>query len=301
MHHLLGFVKAQQAVIDEDAGQLVADCAVNQCRSDRGIDTARKTENHLFGAHLRTNLVDCLGDVIGHVPVISTTADVAHEAADDFLALEGMRDFRMKLHCVESAFFVGHCRDRRRFVAADDLEARRQFGDLVTMAHPDVEECVALGIAAILNALEQRAVAACAHFGIAEFASAGTLDLAAQLLGHALHAVADAQHGYAKLEHQRRDLEVRHFVDRIRPSGENDSLWSEVANELCRDVVGMQLAIHLLLADAASNQLGDLRAKVENQNFLMGHDDASNDAGGLPPPADHRLLLNRRGSSELPW
>jgi hypothetical protein len=29
----------------------------------------------------------------------------------------------------------------------------------------------------------------------------------------------------------------------------------------------MQLAVHLLLADAASNQLRDLRAKVEDQDF----------------------------------
>jgi hypothetical protein len=48
VHHLFGFVEAQQAVIDEDAGQLFADRALNQRRSDRGIDAARKTENHLF-------------------------------------------------------------------------------------------------------------------------------------------------------------------------------------------------------------------------------------------------------------
>jgi hypothetical protein len=35
LHHLLGFVQAQQAVIDEDAGQLVADRAVDQRRGDR--------------------------------------------------------------------------------------------------------------------------------------------------------------------------------------------------------------------------------------------------------------------------
>jgi hypothetical protein len=35
----------------------------------------------------------------------------------------------------------------------------------------------------------------------------------------------------------------------------------------------MQFAVHLLLAHAASDQLRDLRAKVENQDFLMGHRD----------------------------
>jgi hypothetical protein len=181
VHHLGGFVEAQQAVIDENAGQLVTDRAVNQRCRDRRIDAARKTENHFFSADLRTNLVDCLGDVIGHVPVVSTTADVAHEAADDFPALERVRDFGVKLHGVESAILVGHRRNGRRFVAADDPEARRQFGDLVAMAHPDVEQAVTLGIAAILDALEQCAVATRAHFGIAEFTSVRAFDLAAQL------------------------------------------------------------------------------------------------------------------------
>jgi hypothetical protein len=103
VHHLLGFVEAQQAVIDEDAGQLVADRAVDQRRRHRRIDAARKAENDLLAAHLRTNPVDCLGDVIGHVPVVSAAADVAHEAADDFLALEGVGDLGMELHGVESA------------------------------------------------------------------------------------------------------------------------------------------------------------------------------------------------------
>jgi hypothetical protein len=46
-HHLLGLVEAQQAVIDEDAGQLVADRTVDQRRRHRGIDAARQTENRL--------------------------------------------------------------------------------------------------------------------------------------------------------------------------------------------------------------------------------------------------------------
>ena len=39
-HHLLGFVEAQQAVVDEDAGQLVTDGAMQQRGNDRGIDPA---------------------------------------------------------------------------------------------------------------------------------------------------------------------------------------------------------------------------------------------------------------------
>jgi hypothetical protein len=63
----------------------------------------------------------------------------------------------------------------------------------------------------------------------------------------------------------------------------------------------MQLAVNLLLADAAGNQLCDLRTEVEDQDSLVGHGDASNEAGGPQPPVNRRAMLNRRGSWELPW
>jgi hypothetical protein len=122
------------------------------------------------------------------------------------LALERVRHFRVELHGVEAALLVGHRGDRGRFVAADDLEARRQFGDLVAVAHPDVEQAVALGVAAVLDAVEQRGVAAGAHLGIAEFAPFFELStLPPSCCGHRLHAVADAEHRHAQFEdHLRR-------------------------------------------------------------------------------------------------
>ena len=47
VHHLLGLVQAQQAVVDEHAGELVADRLVDQRRGDRRIDAARQPEDAL--------------------------------------------------------------------------------------------------------------------------------------------------------------------------------------------------------------------------------------------------------------
>ena len=69
VHHLLGLVQAQQPVVDEHAGQLVADRLVDQRRRDRRIDAARQPEDHLFGADLLADPADRLADVVGHVPV----------------------------------------------------------------------------------------------------------------------------------------------------------------------------------------------------------------------------------------
>ena len=74
---------------------------------------------------------------------------------EDRLALRRVRHLGMKLHRVVAARFVHHAGDRRRLVARHQREARRQRGDLVAVAHPHIEQSVAVGVGAILDALEQ--------------------------------------------------------------------------------------------------------------------------------------------------
>ena len=50
---LLGLARPQQAVVDEDAGELVADGAVHQRRRDRAIDAAGEAADDAPVADLR--------------------------------------------------------------------------------------------------------------------------------------------------------------------------------------------------------------------------------------------------------
>ncbi len=52
----VGLVLAQQAVIDEDAGQLIADGFVDQDRGDRAVDAAGQAADHLLVADLLADL-----------------------------------------------------------------------------------------------------------------------------------------------------------------------------------------------------------------------------------------------------
>ncbi len=52
VHDLRRLVQAQQAVVDEHAGELVADGAVDQRRRDRRVDAAREAENDFFASDL---------------------------------------------------------------------------------------------------------------------------------------------------------------------------------------------------------------------------------------------------------
>ena len=59
---LLGLVLAEEPVVDEDAGELVADGLVHEKRGDRGVDPARERAEDALGADGRANPLDLLLD-----------------------------------------------------------------------------------------------------------------------------------------------------------------------------------------------------------------------------------------------
>ena len=270
-HHLLGLVQPQQPVVDEDAGELVADGAMDQRGRDAGIDAATETEDRFVAAHLRTDGRHRLGDVVAHDPVAAAAADVAHKAAQQRWPLHGVRHFGVELQRVEGTRLVGHAGNRAAVGAGHQLEAGRQLGDLVAVAHPDVEQAVALGRAVVLDAIEQPGVAPGTDPGEAELALLSRFDLATQLLRHGLHAVADAQHRHAGREHRCRGLVGGLLVRRHVAAGEDDALGAEAADEVVRHVAGVDLAVDLRFTHAARDQLRDLAAEVEDEDAVVRH------------------------------
>ena len=114
LEHLLGFVAAQEAVIDEHARELVADRAMQESRRDRRIDAAGQAEQHFVATNLRADRRNRLADVVVHVPVVTATADVVRETGEDRRTLLRVRHLGMELHAVEAPLLVGHRRDRAR-------------------------------------------------------------------------------------------------------------------------------------------------------------------------------------------
>src|SRR5688500_3360010 len=99
---------------------------------------------------------------------------------------------------------------------------------------------------------------------MAVFARISRLGVAAELLGHRLHAVADAEQRQAAIEDLLSGTRRAEFRCRFRTAGEDDSLRREL-RDLRRIVVpGPDLAVDPDLADAARDQLRVLRAEVED-------------------------------------
>ena len=76
-HDLLALALAHQPVIDEDAGQLIADRAVHEQRGDGAVDAAGETAEHLLVADLGADQLDLLLDHRGGRPRAGGAAGVS--------------------------------------------------------------------------------------------------------------------------------------------------------------------------------------------------------------------------------
>ena len=263
-HDLLRLGEPQQAVIDEDAGELLADRLVNEHGGDRRVDAARQSADHPALAHLLADLLDRLVLEGAHGPVAGKAGDLAHEIAQQGRAVRRVHHFEMELRGVELARVVADDGDRRVGRDAEHLEAFRQLGDAVAMAHPD-----RIFLALLPDAFENRAVGDDLHFGAAEFAMVPALYSASELRRHRLLAVADAEHRHAgvidRLRRQRGVL-VEHGG---WPARQDHRLRLHVAEGGLGLLVGHDLAIDLFLAHPARDQLGHLRAEIDDQDLVV--------------------------------
>ncbi len=196
--HLVGFGEPQQPVVDEHAGELLADRLVDQHRRDRRVDAAREPADHPALADLGADLLDRLLLEGAHGPVALAAGDLAHEVAQERGAVRRVHDLEVELGGVELARLVGDHGDRRVRRGADHAEALRRLGHAVAVAHP---HRIALALAP--HPLEQRRILGHRHLGAAELAVVAALDRAAELLRHRLLAVADAEHRHAGLVDRR--------------------------------------------------------------------------------------------------
>ena len=111
--HGLGLVQPQQAVIDEHAGELVADRLVDQHRGDRGIDAAGEAADHPALADLRADLLDRLLAEGAHGPVAGQAGDLADEIADQLGAVGRVHHLGMEHQPVIPALLVLDHGERR--------------------------------------------------------------------------------------------------------------------------------------------------------------------------------------------
>ena len=109
-------------------------------------------------------------------------------------------------------------------------------------------------------------------FGGAVFVGGGGGDAAAQVVGEQLHAVADAEHGQAGLEHVGGQGRRARLVDAGRAAAQDEALDLLAGQRLlCRLVPMNQLRVNGLLAHPPGDQLRVLGAEVEDDDGVVSH------------------------------
>ena len=100
LHQKLRLAFAHEALIDEHAGELVANRLVQQKGEGGGINASRESQQHPLiadlGAHISHRFVNesCCG------PIGLTTTNVVNEIAQHCHAAGGVHHLRMELHAV---------------------------------------------------------------------------------------------------------------------------------------------------------------------------------------------------------
>ena len=128
-----GLVLAEQAVVHEDAGELVADGLVNERGRHGGIHAAGEAEDHVVGADRLADFRHGAVDEVGHVPVPGAAADAEAEILDHERAHGGVDDFRVELDAVEIAGAVLDGRELGIVGLGAGGEALGQAGHLVAV------------------------------------------------------------------------------------------------------------------------------------------------------------------------
>ena len=262
----LRLLLAHQAVIDVDACQPVPDRAVDERRGHRRIDATRQGADDLpIGAGLGRVAVDAIAnpgdgrvDEARRGPRLGHARNADHEVAQDVPAARRVHDLRVELDAVQPPAGIGQASERGGVGLGGGLKALGQPCDGIAVAHPH-------GLVA-LDAAEQPVVPRDPDVCRAVFPAVGREDVAAELVGHELCAVADPEDRDAPAPDRGVRLRRAVVIDGVRAAGQDDAARPALLELGIGRVVREQLRVDVELTDAPRDELGELAAEVEDDD-----------------------------------
>ncbi len=196
-------------------------------------------------------------------------ADAVHEVLDQLPAGLGVDDFGVELHAVDRLIGGGDGGDRSVLGVSDRAETVGKPREVVAVAHPHRR--------AVGDVTEEIGLFVDDEMGAAELAAARALDGPAEFVRNRLQAVADPEDRHkaavARGEREEFGVEVGRalVVDGVRAAGEDEALRAQRGDLVERGGAGVNLAVDPGLPHAAGDELGGLRAEVEDDDrFVHG-------------------------------
>jgi hypothetical protein len=224
-------------------------------------------------AHAGSHLGDGLLGEGAWRPRRREARDVEQEGGKHVAAAGRVDHLGVELHAVDAPLGVADRAEGRVAADADGLEAGRKRGDAVAVGHPHVER-LALG-----EAMEDAFGPLDDDSSVAVLALLRGLDLAAELVGDELQAVADAEHRDAEVENALVDAGRALAVHARGAAREDDGARVHGGELLEGEGARVDLAVDALLPDAPRDELRVLGAEVEDEDELAGRHEAGSRTG----------------------
>src|SRR5829696_6731996 len=189
--HEVCLSEPQEAVVDKNRRQAVADCAVDEGRCYRGINATTEPEEDPAIADRLLDLSNGTVDEMLRGPVRLAITDIDQEIAQQIASERRVRDFRVELN--SKAPPITHPGNRSIVRAGDPYITGWEARNVIAVAHPDIQRCGQIPEEwRWLRYLDRRR---------AIFAVSSRLDAAVESAGDQLHAIADAQHRNVLAQH----------------------------------------------------------------------------------------------------
>ncbi len=244
----VALIGPEESVIDEDAGQLIADGFMEQYGRHAGIHPAGEAQDDMLLADLSANLLNRHLAVGTHGPGFAATTNLMDEIAQNLLSPGSMGHFRVELESIEAALAVFHSGVIGVIGHGHSFEAGGQMGHLVAVGIPDLDF--------FLQRLEKRAARILnPQDSLAVFTADTRLDLAAQGFSQELQTVADTEHRHLEVKDSGIRLGGIGSVNTGRAAREDDPPGFHGGDLRGRSVERLYKTIDLTLADAASDNL----------------------------------------------
>jgi len=252
-------VFAEDAVVDEDACEVVAEGLGDEDGGDGGVDSARKGADGVTIADLLFDAGDGGLDEMLRGPVGGGVADVEDEIAQHLGPARGVVDLRMELDGPDPTGGTGDAGDGARGPGGE-VEAGGQLKGLIAVGHP----CSEFG--GVETGKKGGFGVNDFDLGVAVFTFFGRTDFAAEVMDDVLQSIADAEDGEAEVEDYRVGWWGIGIVDGAGAAGKDDAGGRKRTDGLNWGGTGKDGGKDVHFADAARDELGVLGAEVEDDN-----------------------------------